>query len=615
MLFGIRHFSGRCTVEPELWEMAQATDHYATDGLSVKVCGPAGMGFHPGRTYERDCSDVGLASDQCGNMLSLDGRIDNSSELACELDLAPTTVTVSQILLAGFRRWGSKLFSRLSGEWAAALWSSKECRLYLARDHVGSRTLFFRNDDDAIRWSTHLETLFVDRHALDLDIDFAARYLACLPLREVTPYRGIRSVLPAHYLIVETERTSQQAHWEWIPKERIRYNADSDYEESFFSLLKQAVARRTTDGVPVLAQLSGGIDSSSIVCMSDHTRRSQGRVDLLDTISFYDDTEPSWNERPYFTIIESYRRKKGVHIDAAFSDDPFDIHSGRPTLFPVAHGNSERQERELMAIYKQGNFRALLSGIGGDEMLGGIPDSLPELTDLLRSGRVTQFVGKAFVWCLADRSPLIGTILNTAKHALGTHYRSANLDNPIPPWVGQSVRARCIEAVRTDITDQYPKGSSAAAIENASSWWAVTESLPHLLPSISGVMEYRYPYLDKDLVSFILRIPREQLVRPGHRRSLMRRALKDIVPAEVLNRKRKAFRLRGPLLALQHSQWEIDKLLSNSQIGSCGLINEHDVRSALSRVAGGIDVDGWLPLTRAVALELWLKTSSRYVQV
>jgi asparagine synthetase B (glutamine-hydrolysing) len=85
------------------------------------------------------------------------------------------------------------------------------------------------------------------------------------------------------------------------------------------------------------------------------------------------------------------------------------------------------------------------------------------------------------------------------------------------------------------------------------------ETLPHLFPQILSRLEYRYPFLDKDLVSFLFSIPREQIVRPGRRRSLMRRALVGIVPDGILERRRKAFQLRAPLAALQHARphWNV----------------------------------------------------------
>lgn len=616
VLFGIQQDGVETVNERALWALAQRTSRYSADGCSVKTSGATGMGFQPYYTHARSHEEQMPWFDEYGNLLALDGRIDNFRDLADALDIEPRSTRDSEIVFRGFQKWGSGLFSRLSGEWALALWLHSDQRLYLARDHAGSRTLFYRQTNGTLVWSTLLEAFFQDGEAIPLNRDFAARYLACLPLRDITPYEGIQAVLPAHFLSVARGRISQHAHWDWMPQDGIHYHDDSEYEQHFRFLFKQAVGRRTTDGAPILAQLSGGIDSSSIVCMSDCIRREGGEKDLLDTVSFYDDTEPSWNERPYFEAIEKHRGKRGHHVDAAVPEMALVVesHCGRPTLFPTAQGTSDRQQEELMAIYDRGSFRSVLSGVGGDEMLGGIPDALPELIDLFRSRQLKLFLKTAIDWCLVDRSPLISTIVAVSTGALTDGEQKAAVDL-IPPWIDRGLSGRCLEFLETDVAHQRISGLSAVSIDNGLSWWSLIESLPHLRSAESKRLEYRYPYLDKDLVNYLFRIPREQIARPGQRRSLMRRGLKNIVPSEVLNRRRKAFRIRGPLLTLQQSQGELDKLLSKSCIARFGLVEEEGIRAGLRQITAGSDIRWWLPMMRAVALERWLENSSRYVRL
>jgi asparagine synthase (glutamine-hydrolysing) len=95
--------------------------------------------------------------------------------------------------------------------------------------------------------------------------------------------------------------------------------------------------------------------------------------------------------------------------------------------------------------------------------------------------------------------------------------------------------------------------------------------------------EKRYPYLDRDLLEFLFAIPREQLVRPGERRSLMRRALAEIVPAEILNRKRKAFVSRAPMLAISQ-EWASLTNETNHMIGtSLGIILADEFSNAVEQ--------------------------------
>jgi asparagine synthase (glutamine-hydrolysing) len=133
------------------------------------------------------------------------------------------------------------------------------------------------------------------------------------------------------------------------------------------------------------------------------------------------------------------------------------------------------------------------------------------------------------------------------------------------------------------------------------------ETLPHKYPEYTSRFEYRYPYLDKDLVEFLLRIPREQLLEPARRRSLMRRSLVQIVPREILERRRKALLTRGPLHALRHNQQGLKDLLSNSLLAGKGLINREALTNTLESALKGGGNEWRLPLLRAIAFELWLR--------
>src|SRR5262249_59217617 len=105
-------------------------------------------------------------------------------------------------------------------------------------------------------------------------------------------------------------------YWDFDPSKRISYPTDAEYEEHFRIVFGEAVRRRLRSDSPILAELSGGMDSSSIVCMADTIiARADAETPRLDTVSYYNDSEPNWNERPYFTKVEEKRRRTGCHID------------------------------------------------------------------------------------------------------------------------------------------------------------------------------------------------------------------------------------------------------------------------------------------------------------
>jgi asparagine synthase (glutamine-hydrolysing) len=612
-IFGIQKPAAAAVSERELLHLAKATERFAPDGLSVQASGRIGMGFQRYHTHARSKLENGAVSDDFGHLLSFDGRLDNYRVLAQEFHLDAASTPDSRIVLAAFARWGEACFSRLIGDWAIALWSPSDQSLYLARDHAGTRTLYFYNDKGILRWSTHLETFLTAGCAMELDEDYAACYLASQPIRELTPYKGIQSVLPAHYVIVQNGKVARKPHWDWMVRNTIRYHSDKDYEEHFFALFKQAVERRTGPGAPILAQLSGGMDSTSIICMSDHVRRSlDPNADILDTVSFYDDAEPTLNDRPFFTAVEAQRGKTGIHMDTSFSQRTFELHDTANGIYllPGADSSAICRERKFHQLIENRNYRVVLSGTGGDEVLGGVPIPTPELADYLVAGNLSRLLQTSIRWCLVDRSPLILSLLETFKHIVSLYVDPRSDGTALPTWIPATLRQRLKALGTRDIMARSRLGLRPTTIDNGIAWWSIAESLPHLFPSLLARMEYRYPLLDRDLVDFLFGVPREQLFLPGRKRFLMRRALAPIVPAVILERRRKARQLRMPLLTMQHASAQLKSLFSDSELAKAGLIDHESLQARLKLTLRSGEPLWWQALLRAIDLELWLKTNA-----
>ncbi|MGA9669879.1 MAG: asparagine synthase-related protein [Terracidiphilus sp.] len=141
-------------------------------------------------------------------------------------------------------------------------------------------------------------------------------------------------------------------------------------------------------------------------------------------------------------------------------------------------------------------------------------------------------------------------------------------------------------------------------------WWALVETLSHSCPSILSRFEYRYPYLDRDLVSFLFRVPREQLTRPGRRRSLMRRALRSLVPPEILERRRKAQLSRTPLIAFFNSRAALKELCTDLRTADIGLIDQATFARSMELVTSGKQTTEWGMLLRAILFEFWLRSNT-----
>jgi asparagine synthase (glutamine-hydrolysing) len=244
--------------DQELLALASATERFGSDGIFTHADKFLGMGCQPLHTHRRSNLEAQPCTDWGGNTLTFDGRLDNHEDLQELLGLSDPDVADSAIILAAFQRWGEQCFSRLVGDWALALWCGAERTLYLARDHAGTRTLYFEMSGETVLWSTYLETFLMRDGVHELDETYAAAYLGCQPVRDGTPYKGIRTVLPAHYLVIKGNQITRRAHWSWMVKGSTTYKSERDYDEHFLSLFRQAVDRRTAHGEPILAQLSGG---------------------------------------------------------------------------------------------------------------------------------------------------------------------------------------------------------------------------------------------------------------------------------------------------------------------------------------------------------------------
>jgi asparagine synthase (glutamine-hydrolysing) len=142
------------------------------------------------------------------------------------------------------------------------------------------------------------------------------------------------------------------------------------------------------------------MDSTSIVCMSDHLRRqADPHSILLETVSYYDDTEPSWNEKPYFTVTEAHRGQTGLHVNVSIPRRSFQPAATAPGKmfyrWPGFDKESWEHERRIHEQLQPYGYRVLLSGIGGDELLGGVPTPIPELSDTLAAGDLTGLFRRA----------------------------------------------------------------------------------------------------------------------------------------------------------------------------------------------------------------------------
>jgi asparagine synthase (glutamine-hydrolysing) len=574
------------------------------DALGSCCKGEMGM-LHMAYSLTRFCRDGELPHVSPSELVvTWDGRLDNRDELIRALrgDLSGNPGD-PQIVAAAYEKWKKHAFARLIGDWAISIWDPRDRSLVLARDFIGARPLFYYIEKDHATWCTDLAGLVLCAgKPLHLEEEYFAGCLASCPAAHLTPYTEIRSVPPASFVRLQNGTESVVQYWSFDPEKIIAYRSDSEYEEHFRTVFRQSVRRRLLSHTPVTAELSGGLDSSSIVCIADEVM-STGSVDAprLDTLSYFDDSEPSWNEKPYFSKVERRRGRTGCHIDISSVPLLGEFDQAGLQVTPFSDAHSTETAGKLAAFLKSNKSRVLLSGFGGDEVAGGVPTPIPELADLLRSFRLGALSRQLKAWALSRRQPWFKLLRETTQSFVSRSPAGSAWRLHFAPWIEADFLRRHGEVFAGYESRWTIFGARPSFQENIATLNAVRRQLGCFAHAPDPYYEKRYPYLDRDLLEFLFAIPRDQLVRPGQRRSLVRRALAGIVPDEVLNRRRKAFFSRGPIEALTREP------ITMALLGrALPIIDENRFRDCTQAALHGREIPVTTAL-RTVILERWLK--------
>jgi asparagine synthase (glutamine-hydrolysing) len=348
------------------------------------------------------------------------------------------------------------------------------------------------------------------------------------------------------------------------------------------------------------------MDSTSIVCMADSIVQANAGFPRIDTVTYFDSEEASWDELPFAQRVEEMRGRAGHHIEIGPAQG---VTTDRALSYfravPISTYDRSSSADAFDRIVSEGNYRVLLSGLGGDEILGGLPTPIPELADLLVRFRGSRFVRQSFRWALAKKKPLIHLWRDGFLSFAPGFLRNASGAKQNWSWLqsGFCERNRSYLGFRSAAFRFLGPLPSLQA--NASALEILGRQISCAIASTPRSHEWRYPFLDRDLVTFCSSIPREQMVRPHQRRSLMRRALAGLVPCEILDRKRKAYVSRGVVKILA-TEWSRLNERGPWRSEENGLVISSSLAAAVQQAAQGEDTFT-LPLLRIMALELWLR--------
>ncbi len=599
--------------QESLTALRQAMNTRTHDGGDEVRSGSVAMvyrAFHTNRESRFESQPVVSSR---GHVLCWDGRIDNRPDLIAMLknDELPNRGDAA-IVMASYLHWGFNFPRHIIGDFALSLWDPYAKTLLLARDPIGVRPLYYHQNKERIIWATDLSALInIPGIELEVNQNYIADFIGRLPDPAETPYKSINGVPPAHVVLVKDKCVRIVRYWGFDPNTEIRYKTDEEYEEHFKHLFREAVRCRLRTAGPACAELSGGLDSSAIVCMSnDIIKNGEAQASRLEMVSRVFDEASKSDERQYIRPVEEKIGKKSLHLredDYRMSSPLEEMYS---STIPNPIASAAEYYRALDTSMQMSGARVLLAGHGGDEVLNSLYDPSPELGDLLVACKLRLLHGRLRIWSntlhrsyfrLLWRNTLI-PILPKQLQALGNreYQRRLSMLYRREFLKGQRVYERRF-SYRNVFGFRTPSGRD----QSACFLRAVSLIGAGYYRQFTDV-EISYPFTHRPLIEFTQAIPFEQKVRPGETRSILRRALRELLPEEIANRKGKGLIADAHLRALAREWPRIKRLFADARLCRYGYVHPDGLRELIDRAREGKDREA-LHLAYLLPLEYWFR--------
>lgn len=533
------------------------------------------------------------------------GEIFNYIELRPELERRGhrfTTNSDTETVLHLYEDHGPGCLKYLNGQFAFAIWDTRQRRLFLARDRVGIRPLFYTIQNDRLIFGSEIKALLA-HPTVQAEIRpeaLAQVFTFWSTLAPHTIFRGIRELPPGHYLSLQDGELRIEPYWtlSFAEGEDSQRTADDTLAE-FEQLLIDATLIRLRADVPVGAYLSGGLDSSvTTAIIRKHTRN---RLDTF-SIAFSD---PAYDESDFQRRMAEYLGTDHQVVTCTHAD------IGR--VFPEVIWHTEtptlRTAPAPMFILSQlvhdRDFKVVMTGEGADELLGGY--------DIFKEMVIRRFWAKnpsstIRPLLLKRLYPEIGQ-LNSASAAFLMAFFKRDLTATGSPFYSHAIRwnnaARLQRfLLNPDVANQHleeelvplPRGFSAwSHLGQAQYLEMVTFLSPYLLSSqgdrvaMGHSVEGRFPFLDYRMVEFCGRLPSRYKMRGLREKWLLRQVGRKLLPPEIWTRRKRPYRapIQRSFFSSDGATAYVQELLSERAIGEAGLFNPQAVGQLARKAASG----------------------------
>lgn len=578
--------------------------HRGRDGFSIVSDADFSLGHC---LLDTGCN--GFAVDEDGFAISFDGRIDNRAALldALRRPMHDTVLELGNwsdkyLLLLAYRCFGEEFPAMLRGDFAIAIRDPIRKELFLCRDHMGVRPLFYRQIAGECHFASEIKGLraMAPDHRMNVRDAAADGYVRGDgdpgdPAR--TFFQDVLRLLPGHFARVGSAGVTLGEYWRLdpdLPKKR------ADTAATFRALLIQAIDRRMRTTLPVAALLSGGLDSSSIVSLigARETCATAARTKIY-SLTF--PGEPTEDETHYIdAVLQAYdldgAKVSGSDISAFQDLDTIIAEQDHPPPAP----NASTYRYFLRSVANDSGARVVLNGHGGDEVVSHGTGLFFELAENGQWLRLWRELGES-VEILGERAPHFWRLLRRKglrgwlrRGAAVVRRRQRKLDDRVT-FTGTGRRRPTEQAMHLAMLVGPDYAQALEVIDHEA--------------AAAGV-EVRMPFLDVDLVSFCVTVRAEEKWAHGYSRLSLRAALAGILPDVVATRRDK-FDFAGHVqrTILRNHAAMVEDTLRTLPHRLAPYVDIADLRAKWRTLKESEAIDGgaMMQIWRAVVLSRWLQ--------
>jgi asparagine synthase (glutamine-hydrolysing) len=552
-------------------------------------------------------------------LLSVDGahvacgtvRLDNRQELEGWIGRGAAGLTDLELVLKSVRRFGTSRIERLVGDFAFVVWDDTSGETIAAVDAVGVKKLYSAEACGCVAFASRAEALAVD---LEYEPQYLAELIALCPLSPgLSPYAGVRTFPGGTYGVLRQGRLDLHRYWTTDEFEAAPLSDASMRElpEACRTLLADSVRLRLRRGGGTWAQLSGGLDSSSVVSLAQWLAHRGTTSEGLDgTVTYVDWQDTDADEREYSDAVVRHWRVPNETI----VDPPFWFEEGVPPPnldLPRESLAFYPREQRLCDIVRAAGGRVLLTGFGSDELFTG---SAIFFADWLAAGRIRDALREMTRWATLGRISFWRLAYENAIRPLVSQmgWRPASvIHGRLVPWISPTVDRRYELQSRVVVV-----ANSAGRLrhkQHDGMAGEVRAFVARLDPGLIGdKLDVRYPFLYRPLVEFAMRLPAEFCARPQARKWVLREAMCGILPELVRQRVGKGGPTDVLVRSLSAQRSYLEFLTCDPLLAELGVIDADELKASFVAASSGRDAPEGIAtlLQSTLMVEAWLRIKS-----